>query len=58
MEPVDTEICPICGQEVEGAEGVDATENMVCCDECHRYVCFDCYNHLDRLCDECVEKKG
>jgi hypothetical protein len=54
---METAICPICGQEVEGAEGVDPEENMDFCDECQRYVCTDCYFHVDRMCEECYEKK-
>lgn len=51
----NSEICPICGQEVDAPEGVDPHENMNFCDECQRYVCTDCYNPLDRMCDECYE---
>ncbi len=61
---LDTAICLICGQEVDGGEeGVDATENMdFCmdfCEECQRYeryVCTDCYWHVGRRCEECDAK--
>jgi hypothetical protein len=57
-DDIDTEICPICGQEVDGGEpGIEATENMNFCDECQRHVCTDCYAPLDRMCYDCVAKK-
>jgi hypothetical protein len=54
---IDTAICPICGQEVDGGEpGIDATENMNFCEECQRYICTDCYWPIERRCEECDAK--
>jgi len=53
----ETEICPICGQEVEAGGADDATKNMDFCDECQLYVCTDCYSHIDRMCISCVEEQ-
>lgn len=49
-----SEICPICGQEVEADGTDDARDNMDFCEECQRFICTDCYMAIDRLCAECL----